>query len=103
MSPFTLPNGKQRPALPGEINGDPVDRFTVAHFAWGAGFGVAGAPWWLALGCALVWDIFVERPLKDRRPDWFPHSTQDTAEHIAVDAAAWMLGWGAVRTMARRR
>jgi len=103
MSAFTLPNGKQRLALPGETNGDPIDKFTLAHFAWGLGFGSVGAPWWVALGSALLWDIFVERALKDAHPEWFPVASQDTAEHIAVDAAAWMLGWGAVRTMARRR
>lgn len=92
----------QRTAAPGEINGSPVDRFTIAHLAWGAGFGAVGASWWLALGAALVWDVFVERPLKNHKPSWFPNPTQDTAQHIVTDAAAWMLGWGAVRTMMLR-
>ena len=92
----------QRLAQRGEINGDPIDRFTLAHFAWGAGMGAVGAPWWLALGTALIWDVVLERGLKDRRPEWFPNATQDTAEHIATDAAAWMLGWGCTSTLRGR-
>ena len=89
----------QRLAKRGEINGDPIDRFTLAHLAWGAGMGALGCPWWAALGTALVWDIIIERPLKNLRPDLFPNSTQDTVEHIAVDAAAWLVGWGVTSTL----
>ena len=101
MANITLPTGKQRTATPCEVNGMPIDGFTMAHFGWGAAMGVLGLPWWAALGTALFWDICVERPLKDRLPQLFPNATQDTPQHVATDAAAWLLGWGIVCTLAR--
>ena len=90
---------KQRLALPGEINGDPIDRFTLAHLGWGAAFGAAGAPWWVALLSSVVWDVLLEPPLKDHFPRIFPNATQDTPQRVATDTAAWMLGWGVVTTL----
>lgn len=81
-------------ALPGEINHDPLDRFTFAHAASGAVMGLFRLPWWVALLTAVAWDM-IERPLKAGFPQWFPHYTQDTPQHVVCDAAAWMIGWAA--------
>jgi len=93
-------------ALPGEINYDPLDRFTFAHAASGAAMGLFRLPWWVALMTAVSWDL-IERALKAGFPGWFPHYTQDTAQHVACDAAAWMLGWAVTYQLmdhrARRR
>lgn len=79
-------------AMPGEINYDPLDRYTFAHFGWGFVLGLLGTRWWIALGSALVWDL-LERWLKAMWPGMWPHPSQDTPQHVAVDAAAWMMGW----------
>ena len=79
-------------ALPGEINYDVLDRFTFAHMGAGAAMGLFRLPWWVALLAAVSWDM-VERPLKAGFPQWFPHFTQDTPQHVVTDAAAWMIGW----------
>lgn len=79
-------------ALPGEINFDPLDRFTFAHMGSGMAMGLFRLPWWVALLTAVSWDM-IERPLKAGFPHWFPHYTQDTPQHVVVDAAAWMIGW----------
>ncbi len=94
--PSTGPFGDVRidpfQALPGEINYDPLDRFTFAHAASGAAMGLFRLPWWVTLMTAVSWDL-IERALKAGFPHWFPHYTQDTAQHVAIDAAAWMIGW----------
>ncbi len=83
-------------ALPGEINHDPLDRFTFAHAASGAVMGLLRLPWWAALLGAFSWDM-AERVLKYGFPNLFPNYTQDTPQHVAVDAAAWMMGWAVTR------
>lgn len=87
-----------RQAIPGEINGDALDRFTAAHFAIGVGYGLAGLPWYAALGLALGWEL-VEIPLKDHAPQVFPRSSQDTVPNAICDVAAVMAGWAAGRKM----
>lgn len=87
-------------AGPGEINWDPLDRYTFGHFAVGAGLGVIKATWWQALLAAVAWDL-LERGLKHKWPGMWPHPSQDTPQHIAVDAAAWMLGWATTRQFVR--
>jgi hypothetical protein len=84
-----------RVALPGEINGDAIDRFTLAHFGVGVALGLLGAPTWVAAGWAVGWEI-VEDRLKDALPRLFPNATHDTKENALTDAAAVLLGFGAV-------
>ena len=82
-----------RKAQEGEIDYHTIDRFTAAHFAVGAVMGALRAPWWLAVGSAVAWEL-VEDPLKRARPDLFYQPTIDTPDNAVVDAAAWVLGWG---------
>lgn len=86
----------QRMALPGQINGDAFDRFTLAHFGVGVALGMIRAPWWVTLPMAIGWEL-VENKLKDRWPEVFPHATHDTAANAIVDALAMMTGWAAAR------
>lgn len=83
---------KQPVALPGSINGDALDRFTIAHGALGFAMGVLGAPGWAAVSWALGWEL-LERVLKDRIPRAFPNATQDTAPNAILDAGAVIGGW----------
>jgi hypothetical protein len=75
------------------INNNAVDRYTLAHFAWGVILGAARLPWWGTAGAAVGWEI-IERPLKNHFPKVFPYSSQDTLANAAVDALAIMAGWG---------
>lgn len=84
----------QRQAAPGEINGDPVDRFTLVHGGAGALLGAIGAPWWLTLGVAIGWEL-IENPLKDAVPEAFPHASHDTVPNAIFDSLAMMAGWSA--------
>ena len=88
-------------AMPGEINHDPLDRFTFVHASMGVLMGLFRAPWWVALLAALLTDT-LERPLKYRFPYLFPNYTQDTAQHVVTDAAAWMMGWAAAKQLRDR-
>lgn len=85
-------------ALPGEINYDVLDRFTLVHAGSGAIMGLFRLPWWVALLGAVSWDM-AERVLKYGFPQLFPNYTQDTPQHIAVDAAAWMVGWAVTKQL----
>lgn len=78
-------------ALPGEINGDPVDRFTIVHFGAGAAYGLLGLPLWTAAVVGVAWEV-LENPLKDRFPGAFPHASHDTLANAAVDTAAFVGG-----------
>lgn len=97
MAPIGNPH---RTARPGEINFPAVDRFTLAHLGVGVLLGLIGLRWWAAAGTAIGWEL-IERPLKRRIPELFPHSTQDTLANAATDATAMMVGWGAVRLLRR--
>jgi len=81
---------------PGEVNWDPLDRWTFGHFGVGAVLGLMRVPWWQALIAAVGWDL-LERVLKSKWPGIWPHPSQDTPQHMVVDAAAWMLGWAVTR------
>lgn len=85
-----------RRALPGQINGDAVDRFTIGHAAVGVIMGLARAPWWFAIPVAIGWEL-VETPLKRRVPQIFPRSTADRPVNAFFDAAAMIGGWAAMR------
>lgn len=86
----------QRQARRNEINGAPVDRFTIGHAAVGVIMGLKGMPFWAAATVAIGWEL-IENPLKDRFPDMFPVPTHDTFENAAFDAMAMMAGWGAMQ------
>lgn len=96
-----LRRAPQRTAWPGEINHNALDRFTIGHAAVGTIMGLARAPWWVALGVAIGWEL-LERPLKDEFPRLFPHATQDTVANAVVDAAAMVVGWGLIQLFPRR-
>ena len=94
-----------RQAVRGEIDGDPIDRYTLAHYAVGLGLGAADLPWWAAATFAIAWE-FLERPLKDHFPGIFypsakPYTTQDTLANATCDAIAMLGGWWVV-TSSRR-
>lgn len=81
-----------RAALPGEINYEPLDRYTAAHAAFGFLMGAARVPLPLAAAAAVGWEI-VERPLKRAHPSLFPSGTQDSLANATVDALAMVAGW----------
>jgi hypothetical protein len=86
----------QPTAQPGTINGDLLDRFTLAHAGVGAVYGLMNLSLPAAAVLAIGWEV-VERPLKDEFPELFPHSTQDTLANAALDAAAVLAGWWLVK------
>lgn len=90
--------GAARTARPGEINYPAIDRFTLAHYAWGVILGASRFPLWGALAFAVGWEI-IERPLKRRLPRIFPHGTQDTVPNMIGDASAMLLGWATWRVL----
>ena len=83
----------QRTALPGEDNYGFVDRYTAGHAAFGVLGGLARLPWWAMLGSGLFFDLVIERQFKDKWPEIWPNSTQDTWQNITGDTIAMMLGW----------
>jgi hypothetical protein len=86
----------QPTAAPGTINGDAVDRFTLAHAAVGGFYGLTGLGWGPVVVLAIGWEL-LERPLKDAVPQMFPHASQDSATNALIDAAAVIGGWWVVR------
>lgn len=75
-----------------------VDQWTVGHGAVGVLYGsVTNIPWWLALAFAVSWE-YIENPLKDDYPDFFPDTKHDTIPNAVADAAAVMLGFWLGRT-----
>jgi hypothetical protein len=85
-----------RAARRGEINGDALDRFTIAHGAAGVLMGLGRVPWWGALVLAVGWEL-AERPLKRVIPRAFPHASQDSLANATCDVLAVMAGWGAMQ------
>lgn len=83
-------------ARTGQINGDMFDRFSLLHGAFGFMCGRMG----LGLtGTALVavgWE-FVERDLKARYPQYFPHPSQDSPINAIGDVVASVVGWQAAQ------
>lgn len=90
----------QPTATPGAINGDPVDRFTLAHAGVGFGYGLLKLPFVATVVLAIGWEL-LERPLKDRFPAMFPHASQDTAPNALLDSAAVLGGWALGRSLRR--
>ena len=88
----------QPTAAPGTINGDTVDRFTLAHAAVGAAYGMLGLRWGTVVVLAIGWEL-LERPLKNAVPQAFPHATQDTAANALADTAAVIGAWWLVRRL----
>ncbi len=91
----------QPTARRGFINGNPIDRFTLAHAAVGGVYGWFGLPWSAVVALAIGWEL-LERPIKDAVPELFPHPSQDTAENALLDAAAVIGGWWLVRRARER-
>jgi hypothetical protein len=89
-----------RPSLPGEINYEPIDRYTVPHAAAGVVLGAARLPLWAVALVAVGWEL-VERPLKDAHPSLFPRQSQDSLANAAVDALAMVGGWALWRYATR--
>jgi hypothetical protein len=83
-------------AADNEVNGAPLDRFTVGHAAVGVAYGAAGLSLLWTIALALAWEL-AERPMKAARPEWFPHPSDDTAQNAVVDVGAVIVGWLAVR------
>jgi len=79
-------------AGPGEINGAPVDRFTLGHALVGYLYGVAGLSVPLAFALAVAWEL-AERPLKRAHPEAFPHASQDSVPNALLDVVAVMVGY----------
>jgi hypothetical protein len=81
-----------------EINVTFVDRFTLWHGALGLALSTSrmSLPTVLLLGA--VWEV-VERPLKDRYPAFFPHSSQDTFINAIGDVAGVMVGYAIGRAI----
>lgn len=77
----------------GTINGDPADRFTIAHGIGGVFIGLTNAPIGAAIALAIGWEV-LERYLKDRMPEAFPHPSQDRLQNSILDACAVLIGWG---------
>lgn len=91
-----------RVARPGEINGDLIDRFTLAHVASGA----AAQRYGLSLGTTIAAAIafeFAERSAKRRFPEMFPNPTQDTAANMIGDVIAAAVGWKLSQMIRKRR
>jgi len=78
---------KQRQARPGEINGDFIDRFTLAHLASGVALGMAGASVPFALLLGALWEV-AEGPLKNSYPTAFPYPSQDAPANQLGDILA---------------
>lgn len=85
-----------RQAFQGDINGDAIDRFTLAHLGAGLGLRMLGVPPLTTAALAVGFEI-VENPLKDRFPAVFPNATHDRPINAAFDAAAVVAGWGILR------
>jgi hypothetical protein len=93
-----VPAYSNRQALPGEINHDFFDRWTLVHLGAGWGFGLVRMPWWAALGAAIGWEL-VENPLKRHVFRFMVGSTQDTLANSIMDVVVLMAGWGAARML----
>ena len=83
------------------VNREPVDRFTLAHLAFGAAMGLARVPWYAALPVAVGWEL-VENHLKDAFPQAFPNPSHDLPANAVTDALAVVAGWALTRGLRRR-
>jgi len=88
----------RRPPLagPGEVNYSFVDRFTLVHATFGAGYAFLGLSFAVAVILALAWEL-VEDPLKAHLPVFFPHATGDRLRNAVGDFLAVLGGWFIVR------
>lgn len=82
----------QRRAAEGEINYHLFDRFTLAHFLIGVGYGLIPLHFGWTLFLAVAWEL-VEDFLKARLPRIFPHATRDTLRNALGDVLAVLSGW----------
>lgn len=83
---------KPRPAQPGEVNYDTVDRFTLVHFSIGVIYAQLHFTFIVVALLAVVWE-WVENPLKVLLPKLFPHASADTLRNSIGDIVAVIAGW----------
>lgn len=81
----------QPSALPGQINGDAIDRFTLVHAFSGVVFGAAGIGRAPTIAAAVAWEL-AENPLKDLYAPYFPNATHDRPVNAITDIIAMSLG-----------
>ena len=75
-----------------------IDRFTIGHVAVGTLFSLARVPWWATLASSIAWEL-AENALKRKMPKLFPSGIEDSWAHAAVDIAAVMAGYGAIKLL----
>jgi hypothetical protein len=68
-----------------------VDRFTLVHFAAGAGITALGVPWQGVAVGSVAFEA-AEQKAKDAHPDMFPNPSQDSFGNSICDIAAATLG-----------
>ena len=86
--------------LESRTNIDPVDFFTIVHFAFGLWAGQLVTPTQVMLGMS-AFEV-AERPLKRAFPRFFVHPGQDSLANSVVDVLAAWLGAVVIRANMRR-
>lgn len=81
-----------RTALPGTPCYPMFDRYTPLHMIWGTFLGASGMSIPTALALSIGWE-FLEHPLKEYVPEWFPCADQETLQNSTGDVLANMLGY----------
>ena len=83
-------------------NQAPLDPWTSIHVGVGAVFGFAGASWPVALLAAVAYELaeqVIERTETGRR--LFGTTAPESPANVAVDVAAFAVGYGAARAALR--
>jgi len=75
------------------INKSPIDQYTLVHGAAGIAARHIGLSFQTTLALGFAWDFIVEPAAKKAWPHLFPHPTQDSPVHMAVDAVVPSLTW----------
>ena len=91
----------QRVARPGEVNHGFLDPYSLVHGLVGAVAALFRLGFLATMAIALGWEL-TEHALKDLRPGWFPHPTQDTLANSAGDVLSTALGWFVAARLSRQ-